>query len=48
MPAGGSYTGEKVIGFDIFNRPCAYVVKDGVLVSDHGMILSIYLEESMK
>lgn len=27
--------------FDIFNRPCAYVFKDGVLVSDHGMIRAI-------
>lgn len=27
--------------FDIFNRPCAYVIKDGVLVADHGMVRAI-------
>ena len=24
--------------FDVFNRPCAYVIRDGVLVADHGMV----------
>ena len=24
--------------FDIFNRPCAHVIRDGVLAADHGMV----------